>query len=117
MYEFNLLFVNYFVLVDADIRRQYSMEEEDDLLQFAIQQSLVDAGTEKEEVISDFPFILNFSKQIKFFFCITSGALSSCQVLYCILKCNIYLYFMLINSTYYERNFPNILCKCFECNF
>lgn len=26
------------------------MEEEDDLLQFAIQQSLVDAGTEKEEV-------------------------------------------------------------------
>lgn len=68
MYEFNLLFVNYFVLVDADIRRQYSMEEEDDLLQFAIQQSLVDAGTEKEEVISDFLFILNFTKQIKFFF-------------------------------------------------
>lgn len=26
------------------------MEEEDDLLQFAIQQSLIDAGTEKEEV-------------------------------------------------------------------
>ncbi|KAF2882069.1 hypothetical protein ILUMI_24117 [Ignelater luminosus] len=40
----------YVQLVDADIRRQYSMEEEDDLLQFAIQQSLVDAGTEKEEV-------------------------------------------------------------------
>ncbi|KAF5289793.1 hypothetical protein FQA39_LY03710 [Lamprigera yunnana] len=36
--------------VDADIRRQYSMEEEDDLLQFAIQQSLIEAGTEKEEV-------------------------------------------------------------------
>ncbi|KAK9887875.1 hypothetical protein WA026_000180 [Henosepilachna vigintioctopunctata] len=34
----------------ADGRRQFSMEEEDDLLQFAIQQSLVDAGTEKEEV-------------------------------------------------------------------
>ncbi|KAJ8983987.1 hypothetical protein NQ317_008692 [Molorchus minor] len=33
-----------------DSRRQFSMEEEDDLLQFAIQQSLIDAGTEKEEV-------------------------------------------------------------------
>ncbi|XP_044760632.1 ankyrin repeat domain-containing protein 13D isoform X1 [Coccinella septempunctata] len=33
-----------------DARRQFSMEEEDDLLQFAIQQSLIDAGTEKEEV-------------------------------------------------------------------
>lgn len=27
------------------------MEEEDELLQFAIQQSLIEAGTEKEEVI------------------------------------------------------------------
>lgn len=36
-----------------DGRRQFSMEEEDDLLQFAIQQSLIDAGTETEEV-SDF---------------------------------------------------------------
>lgn len=34
----------------ADSRRQFNMEEEDDLLQFAIQQSLIDAGTEKEEV-------------------------------------------------------------------
>ncbi|XP_030764076.1 ankyrin repeat domain-containing protein 13D isoform X1 [Sitophilus oryzae] len=34
----------------ADGRRQYSNEEEDDLLQFAIQQSLIDSGTEKEEV-------------------------------------------------------------------
>ncbi|XP_063904695.1 ankyrin repeat domain-containing protein 13D isoform X2 [Zophobas morio] len=34
----------------ADGRRQFSMEEEDDLLQFAIQQSLIDVGTEKEEV-------------------------------------------------------------------
>ncbi|XP_044272441.1 ankyrin repeat domain-containing protein 13D isoform X2 [Tribolium madens] len=35
----------------SDGRRQLSsMEEEDDLLQFAIQQSLIDAGTEKEEV-------------------------------------------------------------------
>lgn len=38
--------------VGADVRRQYSMEEEDDLLQFAIQQSLIDAGTEREEVSS-----------------------------------------------------------------
>lgn len=34
----------------ADGRRQFSNEEEDDLLQFAIQQSLIDSGTEKEEV-------------------------------------------------------------------
>ncbi|CAG9812412.1 unnamed protein product [Phaedon cochleariae] len=34
----------------VDGRRQFGMEEEDDLLQFAIQQSLIDAGTEKEEV-------------------------------------------------------------------
>ncbi|XP_017780401.1 PREDICTED: ankyrin repeat domain-containing protein 13D isoform X2 [Nicrophorus vespilloides] len=40
----------YTQLVGADGRRQYSIEEEDDLLQFAIQQSLIDAGTEKEEV-------------------------------------------------------------------
>jgi hypothetical protein len=38
------------VAAAADGRRQFSMEEEDDLLQFAIQQSLIDAGTEKEEV-------------------------------------------------------------------
>ncbi|KAG5899028.1 hypothetical protein JTB14_000054 [Gonioctena quinquepunctata] len=36
--------------IGIDGRRQFSMEEEDDLLQFAIQQSLIDAGTEKEEV-------------------------------------------------------------------
>lgn len=34
----------------AEARRQFSMEEEDDLLQFAIQQSLIESGTEKEEV-------------------------------------------------------------------
>ncbi|VEN54010.1 unnamed protein product [Callosobruchus maculatus] len=34
----------------VDGRRQFSMEEEDDLLQFAIQQSLIESGTEKEEV-------------------------------------------------------------------
>lgn len=33
-----------------DARRQFSVEEEDDLLQFAIQQSLIEAGTEREEV-------------------------------------------------------------------
>ncbi|XP_072386366.1 ankyrin repeat domain-containing protein 13D [Diabrotica undecimpunctata] len=36
--------------IGLDGRRQFSMEEEDDLLQFAIQQSLVEAGTEREEV-------------------------------------------------------------------
>ncbi|XP_057658211.1 ankyrin repeat domain-containing protein 13D isoform X1 [Diorhabda carinulata] len=36
--------------IGLDGRRQFSMEEEDDLLQFAIQQSLIDAGTEREEV-------------------------------------------------------------------
>lgn len=31
----------------AEVRTQFSIEEEDDLLQFAIQQSLLDAGSEK----------------------------------------------------------------------
>lgn len=31
-------------------RTQFSIEEEDDLLQFAIQQSLLEAGSEKDEV-------------------------------------------------------------------
>lgn len=45
MTRFNLF------VVGLDERRQYSLEEEeDDLLQFAIQQSLIDAGTEKEVV-------------------------------------------------------------------
>lgn len=46
----------YFISITAgaDARRHYnSMEEEDDLLQFAIQQSLIEAGTEKEEVCFD----------------------------------------------------------------
>ncbi|XP_048512226.1 ankyrin repeat domain-containing protein 13D isoform X3 [Athalia rosae] len=34
----------------ADVRRQFSIEEEDDLLQFAIQQSLIEAGSERDEV-------------------------------------------------------------------
>jgi len=40
------------VLAGAENRMQFSNEEEDDLLQFAIQQSLIEAGTEKEEVIT-----------------------------------------------------------------
>lgn len=35
---------------DEQIRRQFSVEEEDDLLQFAIEQSLIEAGTERDEV-------------------------------------------------------------------
>lgn len=31
-------------------RRQFSMDEDDDLLQYAIQQSLLDAGSEGDEV-------------------------------------------------------------------
>ncbi|XP_012533297.1 ankyrin repeat domain-containing protein 13D [Monomorium pharaonis] len=34
----------------AEVRTQYSIEEEDDLLQFAIQQSLLEAGSERDEV-------------------------------------------------------------------
>ncbi|XP_023723988.1 ankyrin repeat domain-containing protein 13D isoform X3 [Cryptotermes secundus] len=34
----------------AEVRRQFSIEEEDELLQFAIQQSLIEAGSEKDEV-------------------------------------------------------------------
>ncbi|XP_059484225.1 ankyrin repeat domain-containing protein 13D isoform X2 [Neocloeon triangulifer] len=34
----------------GDGRRQFSMEDEDELLQFAIQQSLLDSGTEGDEV-------------------------------------------------------------------
>ncbi|XP_060522044.1 ankyrin repeat domain-containing protein 13D isoform X2 [Cylas formicarius] len=40
----------HYTQIGVDARRQFSMEEEDDLLQFAIQQSLVDSGTEREEV-------------------------------------------------------------------
>ncbi|XP_050309299.1 ankyrin repeat domain-containing protein 13D isoform X2 [Anthonomus grandis grandis] len=40
----------YVQIASTDSRRQYSNEEEDDLLQFAIQQSLIESGTEKEEV-------------------------------------------------------------------
>ncbi|XP_049817825.1 ankyrin repeat domain-containing protein 13D isoform X2 [Aethina tumida] len=40
---------NYTQIAGADSRRPF-IEEEDDLLQFAIQQSLIDVGTEKEEV-------------------------------------------------------------------
>lgn len=39
-----------FLTTGADVRRQFSIEEEDDLLQFAIQQSLIEAGSERDEV-------------------------------------------------------------------
>jgi hypothetical protein len=39
-----------FSVSGADVRRQFSIEEEDELLQFAIQQSLIEAGSEKDEV-------------------------------------------------------------------
>lgn len=45
----------------AEVRTQFSIEEEDDLLQFAIQQSLLEAGSERDEVRSclyDFPSVI-----------------------------------------------------------
>lgn len=36
--------------IGAEVRTQFSVEEEDDLLQFAIQQSLLEAGSERDEV-------------------------------------------------------------------
>ncbi|XP_015586307.1 ankyrin repeat domain-containing protein 13D isoform X2 [Cephus cinctus] len=39
-----------YVKLGAEVRRQFSIEEEDDLLQFAIQQSLLEAGSERDEV-------------------------------------------------------------------
>jgi hypothetical protein len=38
-------------VLGAEVRRQFSVEEEDELLQFAIQQSLIEAGSEKDEVL------------------------------------------------------------------
>jgi hypothetical protein len=38
-------------ILGAEVRRQFSVEEEDELLQFAIQQSLIEAGSEKDEVL------------------------------------------------------------------
>jgi len=37
--------------IGAEVRTQFSIEEEDDLLQFAIQQSLLEAGSERDEVL------------------------------------------------------------------
>lgn len=37
-------------ITGSENRRQYSLEEEDDLIQFAIQQSLIDVGSERDEV-------------------------------------------------------------------
>lgn len=38
------------VLSGADSRRQISLEEDDDMLQYAIQQSLLQSGTEQDQV-------------------------------------------------------------------
>ena len=42
----------------AEVRRQFSIEEEDELLQFAIQQSLIEAGSEKDEVLNNLMLLL-----------------------------------------------------------
>ncbi|KAF3426503.1 hypothetical protein E2986_00452 [Frieseomelitta varia] len=42
--------VGYVKLAGAEVRTQFSMEEEDDLLQFAIQQSLLEVGSERDEI-------------------------------------------------------------------
>lgn len=42
--------MGYVKLAGAEVRTQFSMEEEDDLLQFAIQQSLLEVGSERDEV-------------------------------------------------------------------
>jgi len=34
----------------GELRRQFTMEDEDELLQFAIQQSLIESGTEGDQV-------------------------------------------------------------------
>ncbi|KOC67225.1 Ankyrin repeat domain-containing protein 13B, partial [Habropoda laboriosa] len=39
-----------YVKLGAEVRTQFSMEEEDDLLQFAIQQSLLEVGSDRDEV-------------------------------------------------------------------
>lgn len=53
--------------IGAEVRTQFSIEEEDDLLQFAIQQSLLEAGSERDEVSSFFFF---FYIQLSKFSCI-----------------------------------------------
>lgn len=39
-----------YMQLGTDVRRQFSLEEDDELLQFAIQQSLMDAGSEEDQV-------------------------------------------------------------------
>lgn len=39
-----------YTMLGAEMRRQLSLEEDDDMLQFAIQQSLVEAGSEEDQV-------------------------------------------------------------------
>lgn len=45
----------------GDLRRQFTMEDEDELLQFAIQQSLIESGTEGDQVnlIKFFMFLID----------------------------------------------------------
>lgn len=61
-YNINIIVIIY--LAGAEVRTQFSMEEEDDLLQFAIQQSLLEVGSERDEVeifkIFIFLYFINF---------------------------------------------------------
>lgn len=57
--DFNHLFL---LFVGAEVRSQFNMEEEDDLLQFAIQQSLLEAGSERDEVCLF--FILSYNRSM-----------------------------------------------------
>lgn len=47
-HNINIIVIIY--LAGTEVRTQFSMEEEDDLLQFAIQQSLLEVGSERDEV-------------------------------------------------------------------
>lgn len=50
--------------IGAEVRTQFSIEEEDDLLQFAIQQSLLEAGSERDEVL--FFFVITILQLLRF---------------------------------------------------
>lgn len=54
--------------IGAEVRTQFSVEEEDDLLQFAIQQSLLEAGSERDEVL--FFYVSCFIIEISYNICI-----------------------------------------------
>jgi ankyrin repeat domain-containing protein 13 len=46
-----------YVKQGSDLRRQFTMEDEDELLQFAIQQSLIESGTEGDQVQNSNTFV------------------------------------------------------------